>query len=77
MLISKKHFWLSGTWAPPAVTETIVSKNFPMLYLPKPIKAQELISKVEGATLITVVKELPETLIKKDKAQELRSKFST
>jgi len=76
MRVSEKHFWLSGIWAPPAVTETIVAKPFPMLYLAKPIKAQELISKVEGATITTIAKDFPEILIKKGKAQELKSKFS-
>jgi len=76
MLISEKHFWLSGLWAVPAVIETITAKNFPMLYLSKPVTAQELVSKVEGAIITHVAKDLPEYLIKKDRAQELRSKFS-
>jgi len=57
------------------IIETIIAKPFPMLYLAKPIKAQELISKVEGATITTIAKDFPEILIKKGKAQELKSKF--
>jgi hypothetical protein len=60
-----------------AVTETIVAKNFPMDYLPSPAKAAQLTSKVSGATITTVSQDYPLTLIKKDKAQELISKFST
>jgi len=65
------------TWTvPPVLVETITAKNFPMLYLSKPITAQELISKVEGATITHIAKDYPEHLIKKGKAQELKSKFS-
>jgi hypothetical protein len=60
----------------PAVTETITAKNFPMLYLSKPIKAQELISKVEGATITKVANDFPLELIKSGKAKELKSKWS-
>jgi hypothetical protein len=76
MFIAKKHFWMSGVWAPPAIVETVVAKNFPMDYLPSPVKAQQLTSKVSGATITTVSQDYPLTLIKKDKAQELISKFS-
>jgi hypothetical protein len=61
----------------PAITETIVAQNFPMNYLPSPTKAAQLTSKVSGATITTVSQDYPLTLIKKDKAQELKSKFST
>jgi hypothetical protein len=59
-----------------AVAETIVAKNFPMDYLPSPVKAEQLTSKVSGATITIVSQDYPLTLIKKDKAQELMSKFS-
>ena len=59
-----------------AIVETITAKSFPMLYLPKPAKAQELISKVEGATITKIVKDYPEELLKTGKAKELRSKWS-
>jgi hypothetical protein len=59
-----------------AVTETITAKSFPMLYLAKPVKAQELISKVEGATITKVANDFPEEIIKSDKAKELKSKWS-
>jgi hypothetical protein len=61
---------------PPVVVETIVAMNFPMDYLPSPVKAIQLISKVSGATIIKVNQDYPLTLIKKDKAQELKSKFT-
>jgi hypothetical protein len=60
-------------FAPPAVTE---AKTFPMFYLLKPVKAQELMSQVEGVTVSNVAKDFPEQLIKEGKAKELRSKFS-
>jgi hypothetical protein len=59
-----------------AVTETIVAKEFPMSYLGKPIKAEELRSKVEGATITVVSKDYPLVLKKKGKQQELVSKWS-
>jgi hypothetical protein len=59
-----------------AVTETITAQNFPMLYLPKPIKAQELISKVEGATITKVANDFPLELLKEGKGKELKSKWS-
>jgi len=74
------------TWGPikiryieytPPIVETIVAKDFPMLYLSKPLKAQKLISKVEGATVTSVAKDFPEELLKSGKAKELRSKFTT
>jgi hypothetical protein len=69
-----------GSWGSEetvAVAEAIVAKNFPMDYLPSPVKAAQLTSKVSGATITTVSQDYPLTLIKKDKAAELRSKFST
>jgi hypothetical protein len=75
MHITKIHFWLSGQWGLPAVTETITAKSFPMLYLAKPIEAQELRSKVEGATVTKITKDFPEVLLKAGKAKELRSKW--
>jgi len=61
----------------PAITEAIVAKNFPMDYLPSPVKAQQLTSKVSGATITTVSQDYPLTALKKDKARELKSKFSS
>lgn len=57
------------------MSETITANTFPMQYLAKPVKAQELKSKVEG-TIIKIAKDFPEVLIKAGKAQELRSKFT-
>jgi hypothetical protein len=76
MFITKKHFWMSGVWAPPAIVETIVAKNFPMDYLTSPAKALQLTSKVSGATIQIVSQDYPLTLIKKGKANILKSKFS-
>jgi len=76
MFIAKKHFWMSGVWAPPAIVETIVAKNFPMDYLPSLAKALQLTSKVSGATIQIVSQDYPLTLIKKGKANILKSKFS-
>jgi hypothetical protein len=75
MFIAKKHFWMSGVWAPPAAVETIIAKDFPMLYLSKPVKAEELRSKIEGATITKVAQEFPELLLKTGKAKELRSRW--
>jgi hypothetical protein len=60
-----------------AAAVTIVAKDFPMDYLPSPAKAEQLTSKVSGATITKVSQDYPEILIKSGKAQELRSKFST
>ena len=76
MFIAKKHFWMSGVWAPPAIVETIVAKNFPMNYLPSPAKAEQLTSKVSGATIQQVSQDYPLTALKKDKAAELKSKWT-
>jgi hypothetical protein len=60
----------------PVVVETIVAEDFPRQYLESPIKAQQLTSKVSGATIQTVSQDYPEHLIKKGKAQELKSKWT-
>lgn len=68
-------------WIPVRITsmvgavETIVAQKFPMRYLEKPVKAQELTSTVEGATVTHVAKTFPEALLKTGKAKELRSRF--
>jgi hypothetical protein len=74
MHVAEKHFWLSGVWRPPPV-ERITASSYPMEYLPLPLKAMELASKVENAAIIFVALDYPLKLIKKGKAQELRSKF--
>jgi hypothetical protein len=61
---------------PTGAVETIVAKNFPMNYLPSPTKAIQLTSKVSGATITKVSQDYPLTLLKKDKAQELKSKWT-
>jgi hypothetical protein len=65
----------SQEWTPTGVVETIVAKDFPMDYLPSPIRAQQLTSKVSGATITKVSQEYPLTALKKDKAAQLKSKW--
>lgn len=55
--------------------ERIVSSEFPMTYLPEPVRAQELRSKVSGAIITYATRDFPTMLIKAKKASELRSKF--
>jgi hypothetical protein len=76
MHIVEKQFWMSGAWAPPAVVETIVARDYPMEYLPTPAKATQLTSKVSGATIQKISQNYPLTAIKKGKANILKSKFS-
>jgi len=58
-----------------AVKETIVDKSYPLVYIPKPLGSKELISKVEGATIIQVSSDFPKHLEKQGKAKDLISKF--
>jgi len=74
--ISVKHQWLSGWGVAPAPIEYIIAKQFPMLYIVKPVKAMELVSKVENPTIVDIANDLPKYLIKMGKACELRSKWS-
>lgn len=64
---------ITTTFTPIAVVETIVAKEFPMLYYAA--TPQELRSKVSGATVTSIAKDFPEALLKKGKASELRSKW--
>lgn len=57
------------------VIETITAKSYPILYLPKPVKAKELVSKVSRATIIRVSADFPTHLEKKGRAKDLVSKF--
>jgi len=77
--VTADYFWLAGYFKEVAVgevIETITAKNFPMLYLAKPVKTQELISKVEGATITKVANDFPLELLKEGKGKELKSKWS-
>jgi len=74
--VTVKSFWLSGWGVAPAPLEYIVTKQFPMLYLSIPVKAMELISKVENATIVNVANDFPRYLVKAGKASELVSKWS-
>ena len=57
------------------ITKTVTAKDFPMAFLPKPVKADELRSKVEGATITVVSKDFPLVVKEKNKQAELTSKF--
>jgi hypothetical protein len=59
----------------PPIVETIIAEDFPMNYLPSPIKAQQLTSKVSEATIQLVSQDYPLTMIKSGKAEELKSKW--
>jgi len=56
--------------------EYVVAMTFPMVYLEKPVSAQELISKEEGFAVTRASASLPEHLVKSGKVAELRSKFA-
>jgi hypothetical protein len=71
--IAEESITTSLAVAPPQ--EIIVAKDFPMEYLPTPAKATQLTSKVSNITIQLVSKDYPLTLIKKDKANILKSKF--
>jgi hypothetical protein len=62
--------------APPAIIETIIAMEFPMLYRAEPVTSKELRSRVSGATITKVANIFPQELIKSGKAKELRSKWS-
>jgi hypothetical protein len=55
---------------------TITRMTFPMLYLPKPLTVQELTSLVQNVTIQTVTNDLPKELVKSNKANILKSKWS-
>lgn len=65
-------FW---EWVPPAITETIIAKTFPMEYRAEPITAKELRSRVSGATITKVANSFPQELLKAGTAKELKSKW--
>jgi len=54
---------------------TITRMTFPMLYLPKPLTAQELESLIQNITVKTVTNDLPKELIQTGKANILKSKW--
>jgi hypothetical protein len=64
-----------SAFTPVLVTKTKVAFEFPMSYLSKPVKAKELRSKVEGATVTVVAKDFPLVVKEKNKQGELTSKF--
>jgi len=70
------HGWIIVSTVVAAVTETIIAKDFPMGYLEKPVKAEQLTSKVEGATVQAYTKNFPRRLVKAGKQKELESEFT-
>ncbi len=62
--------------APPAIIETIIAMEFPMLYRAEPVTSKELRSRVSGATITKVASTFPQELLKAGKARDLRSKWS-
>jgi len=70
------HGWLVIKTTEAVVTETIIAKDFPMSYLEKPVKAEQLTSKVEGATVQAYTKNFPRRLVKAGKQKELESEFT-
>jgi hypothetical protein len=70
--------WLpvKATWTPAGPTEHINTAEFPMVYYEKTKDPAELRSLVENPTITHAASDFPKQLIKKGKAQELRSKFT-
>lgn len=66
---------LAFVGAPPAIVETIIAMEFPILYRAEPVTSKELRSRVSGATLSQVANEYPKTFLKAGRAKELRSKW--
>ncbi len=62
--------------APPAIIETIIAKEFPMLYRAEPVTAKELRSRVSGATITKVSQDFPLILIKAGKGKDLKSRWA-
>ncbi len=62
--------------APPAITETIIAMEFPMLYRAEPVTSKELRSRVSGATVTKIANIFPQEILKAGKAKELRSKWA-
>ncbi len=59
-----------------AITETILAKDFLMLYRAEPVTSKELRSRVSGATITRVANTFPQELIKTGKAKELKSRWA-
>jgi len=73
----ERKYSIYCTYTPtPVVTETIIAKEFPMHYIESPVKAEELTSKVEGATVTVIAMDFPLTALKSGKAEELISKWT-
>ncbi len=62
--------------APPAIIETIVAMEFPMLYRFEPVTSKELRSRVSGATITKIASTFPQEVLKTGKSKDLRSKWA-
>ncbi len=62
--------------APPAIIETIIAMEFPMLYRAEPVTSKELRSRVSGATITKIANIFPQEVLKTGKSKDLRSKWS-
>ncbi len=62
--------------APPAILETIIAMDFPMLWRAETVTAKELRSRVSGATITRVSQDFPSLIFKTGKVKELRSKWA-
>ncbi len=60
----------------PAIVETIIAMEFPMLYRAEPVTSKELRSRVSGATITKVSQDFPQVALKTGKAKDLRSKWA-
>lgn len=60
----------------PAITETIIAMEFPMLYRAEPVTSKELRSRVSGATITKIANIFPQELLKAGKAKDLRSRWA-
>ncbi len=67
---------LAFVGAPPAIVETIIGKDFLMLYRAEPVTSKELRSRVNGATITKIANTFPQEILKAGKAKDLRSKWA-
>ena len=63
-------------FTPSGAVETIVAKDFPMVYRAEPVTVKELRSRVSGATVTKIANPFPQEIVKAGKARDLRSRWS-
>lgn len=66
---------LAFVGAPPAIIETIIAMEFPMLWRAETVTAEELRSRVSGATITRISQDFPPLIFKAGKVKELRSRW--